>query len=214
MTDLQTAASLISVLLLYLVAKKLPFKQLSTNKQSQHLVFASAVCLWLLWMFQTGIAGSPTVHFLWLSALPLVLGFRWAVVCSVIALLALSLVGIEPINMFGINFLAGCLAPIALTYGIYSLTFHKLPKNIFIYIFLCAFIPGALTITLKMLLLSGYFYLDGVYSWQYVVDNYLMLTTLLAFPEAMFNGMTITLLIIYKPHWVYTFYDKHYLAKK
>lgn len=214
MTDLQSAAILISVLLLFLLGKKLAFRQFIQDKQSQHLVFASTVCLLLLWMFQTGLADSPKVHFLWLSALPLVLGFRWAVLCSVIVLLVLSLLGIESLNMFGVNFLAGCLAPIALTYGIFSLAFHKLPKNIFIYIFLCAFIPGALTITLKMLLMSGYFYFDGLYSGQSIVDNYLMLTTLLAFPEAMFNGMTITLLIIYKPHWVYTFYDKHYLSKK
>jgi uncharacterized membrane protein len=63
------------------------------------------------------------------------------------------------------------------------------------------------------LALSGYFYFDGIYSWQIIEDNYLMLTTLMFFPEAMFNGMTITLLIIYKPEWVYTFYDKLYLDK-
>jgi uncharacterized membrane protein len=214
MTDIQSAACLISVLLCFLIGPKLPFKQLINDKKSQHLVFASTVSLFLLWMVQTGIAGSPTVHFLWLSALPLVLGFRWAVLSTLIALLALTVLGIESYAMFGVNFLAGCLAPIALTYGFYSLTFHKLPKNIFVYIFLCAFIPGALTLSLKMLLLSGYFYLDDVYNWQYIMDNYLMLNTLLAFPEAMFNGMTITLLIIYKPHWVYTFYDKFYLPQK
>ncbi|WP_340678981.1 energy-coupling factor ABC transporter permease [Paraglaciecola sp.] len=214
MTDIQSAACLISVLLCFLIGQKLPVKQLINDKQSQHLVFASTVSLFLLWMVQTGIAGSPSVHFLWLSALPLVIGFRWAVVSTLLALLALTVLGIESYEMLGINFLAGCLAPIALTYGIYSLTFHKLPKNVFVYIFLCAFIPGALTIGLKMLLLSGYFYIDGLYSWQYIMDNYLMLSTLLVFPEAMFNGMTITLLIIYKPHWVYTFHDKHYLDKK
>ncbi len=64
-----------------------------------------------------------------------------------------------------------------------------------------------------MLALSGYFYLDGLYSWHIIEDNYLMISTLMLFPEAMFNGMTITLLIIYKPEWVYTFYDKLYLDK-
>ena len=62
-----------------------------------------------------------------------------------------------------------------------------------------------------MLTLSGYFYLEGMYSWQVIEDNYLVLTSLMLFPEAMFNGMTVTLLVIYKPEWVYTFYDKLYL---
>jgi uncharacterized membrane protein len=30
----------------------------------------------------------------------------------------------------------------------------------------------------------------------------------------MLNGMTMTLLVIYKPQWVYSFYDKHYLLEK
>ena len=213
-SDIQSFALIVSVVACYFIGRKLQFERLIHDKQCQHLVFGSAVCLTLLWSIQTGIQGYPQVHFLWLAALPLVLGFRWAIFSSVLALVSLTLFGIEPVAMLGINFLSGCLAPIALTYGIYSLTFHKLPKNVFVYIFLCAFIPGALTIGLKMLLISGYYYLDGVYSWQYIVDNYLMISTLLLFPEGMFNGMTITLLIIYKPHWVFTFYDKHYLDTK
>ncbi|MFT5313825.1 MAG: putative membrane protein, partial [Paraglaciecola sp.] len=39
-------------------------------------------------------------------------------------------------------------------------------------------------------------------------------STLMLFMEGMLNGMTITLLIIYRPEWVYTFYDKIYLEKK
>lgn len=213
-SEIQSVALFVSIIVAYFIGRKLPFEQLIQDKQCQHLVFGSAVGLTLLWSIQTGIPGYPQVHFLWLAALPLVLGFRWAIFSSILALLSLTLFGIEPLAMLGVNFLSGCLAPIALTYGIYSLTFHKLPKNVFVYIFLCAFIPGALTIGLKMLLISSYYYFDGIYSWPYIVDNYLMISTLLLFPEGMFNGMTITLLIIYKPHWVFTFYDKHYLTTK
>ena len=67
---------------------------------------------------------------------------------------------------------------------------------------------------MKMFLIGGYYYLDGVHDWLTVKDNYLILISLMLFPEAMLNGMTMTLLIIYKPTWVYTFYDKHYLQNK
>lgn len=213
-TDLQTLAGLLSLAIFYLVSKKLIFSRLVSDKKCQHLVFGSAALVFLLWMFRTGIYDGLTVHFLWLSALPLLLGFRWAIFSASLALIGVTLFGKESIEMLGVNFLLGVLAPISLTYGFYSLTFHKLPRHLFIYIFLCAFIPGALAIGLKMLALSGYFYLDGVYSWQVIADNYLVLTTLMLFPEAMFNGMTITLLIIYKPEWVYTFYDKLYLDEQ
>ena len=212
-TDIQTVAGLLSLLICFFVSKKLIFSQLILDKKCQHLVFGSAACVFILWMFRTGIYDGLNVHFLWLSALTLLLGFRWAMFSASIALLGVTIFGKESIDMLGVNFLLGILAPISLTYGIYSLTFHKLPRHIFTYIFLCAFIPGALTIALKMLALSGYFYLDGLHSWHIIEDNYLMISTLMLFPEAMFNGMTITLLIIYKPEWVYTFYDKLYLDK-
>ena len=207
-------AGLLSLLICFFVSKKLIFSQLILDKKCQHLVFGSAACVFILWMFRTGIYDGLNVHFLWLSALTLLLGFRWAIFSATIALLGVTIFGKESIDMLGINFLLGVLAPISLTYGIYSLTFHKLPRHIFTYIFLCAFIPGALTIAIKMMALSGYFYLDGMYSWHIIEDNYLMISTLMVFPEAMFNGMTITLLIIYKPEWVYTFYDKLYLDKE
>ena len=200
-TDIQTVAGLLSLLICFFVSKKLIFSQLVLDKKCQHLVFGSAACVFILWMFRTGIYDGLNVHFLWLSALTLLLGFRWAIFSASIALLGVTIFGKESIDMLGVNFLVGILAPISLTYGIYSLTFHKLPRHIFTYIFLCAFIPGALTIALKMLALSGYFYLDGLYSWHIIEDNYLMISTLMLFPEAMFNGMTITLLIIYKPEW-------------
>ena len=212
-TDIQTVTGLLSLLICFFVSKKLIFSQLVLDKKCQHLVFGSAACVFILWMFRTGIYDGLNVHFLWLSALTLLLGFRWAIFSASIALLGVTIFGKESIDMLGVNFLLGILAPISLTYGIYSLTFHKLPRHVFTYIFLCAFIPGALTIALKMLALSGYFYLDGLYSWHIIEDNYLMISTLMLFPEAMFNGMTITLLIIYKPEWVYTFYDRLYLDK-
>ena len=212
-TNLQTLAGIISLIICYFVSKKLIFSRLISDKKCQHLVFGSTACLFTLWMFRTGIYEGLNVHFLWLSALTLLLGFRWAIFSASLALLGITVFGKESIDMLGVNFLLGVLAPIALTYGFYSLTFHKLPRHIFTYIFLCAFIPGALTICLKMLALSGYFYLDGMYSWYVIQDNYLVLSTLMLFPEAMFNGMTMTLLIIYKPEWVYTFYDKLYMDK-
>lgn len=213
-TNLQILAGILSLLIGYLVSKKLIFSRLISDKKCQHLVFGSAACVFILWMFRTGIYDGLVVHFLWLSALPLLLGFRWAVFSATLALVGVTIFGQEHINMLGVNFLLGVLAPISLTYGVYSLTFYKLPRHLFVYIFLCAFIPGALSIGLKMLAMSGYFYLDDMYSWQVIEDNYLVLSTLMLFPEAMFNGMTITLLIIYKPEWVYTFYDKLYLDDK
>jgi uncharacterized membrane protein len=213
LSTLQLLAIIISLVFAYFLLNELPLIQLKTNKKIQHLVFGCSAALFILWMFRTGVHEGLSVHFLWLATLPLVLGFRWATFSASIVLIAVTALGQETINMLGINFLFGVLLPISITYGLYSFTFYKLPRNVFVYIFLCGFIAGALTIGLKMMVLSGYFYLEGFYNWQLIKDKYLILCTLLLFPEAMFNGMTITILVIHKPKWVYTFHDKFYLRK-
>jgi uncharacterized membrane protein len=75
----------------------------------------------------------------------------------------------------------------------------------------CAFFPAALSIALKTLSLGAFYYIEGTYTWDIVFDNYILLIPLLVFPEALLNGMAITLLVIYQPTWVYTFHDKFYL---
>ncbi len=114
-TDIQTVTGLLSLLICFFVSKKLIFSQLVLDKKCQHLVFGSAACVFILWMFRTGIYDGLNVHFLWLSALTLLLGFRWAIFSASIALLGVTIFGKESIDMLGVNFLVGILAPISLT---------------------------------------------------------------------------------------------------
>jgi len=199
---------------LVFVGRNLRFSDLTNNKQKQHLVFGAAASLFVLWIFRAGIFEGLNVHFLWLTALTLTLGFRWAIVAGTLALAGSTAVGLEAWSMLGVNGLLGVLAPVAVSYLIFMIAFHKIPRNLFVYVFLCAFLPGAVMIAFKMMLLGGYYYIDGMYSWDVIRDNYLLLIPLLLFPEGMLNGMTMTLLVIYKPEWVYTFHDKFYIDNK
>lgn len=206
----QTGAFGLYLGLMALVLRRLPLGPLLFDKRSQHLIFGSAAALFVLWLFRAGIHPGLDVHFLWLTALTLVLGLRRALLSAMLALAGITLVGKESWSMFGINGLFGVMLPVVVSYLIYNLSFHKLPRHFLVYVFVCAFIPGALMIALKMGLIGLYYSLDGIYPWQIVKDNYLLLIPLLLFPEAMLNGMTMTLLVIYRPTWVYTFYDKFY----
>lgn len=199
---------------LFYLYRHLPHGQLLEDKKVQHLVFGASVSLFVLWLFRTGIYDGLNVHFLWLTALTLLLGLRWALVSGFITLLGVTIIGLEDWSMFGINGLLAITAPLVGTYLVYNFTFHKLPRHFFVYVFVCAFLTGAAVMALKMFLLGSYYYIDGIHSWDVVRDNYLLLIPLMLFSEAMLNGMTITLLIIYKPTWVYTFYDKYYLSNK
>ncbi len=199
---------------LFYLYQHLPLGQLLNDKKVQHLVFGASVSLFVLWLFRTGIYDGLNVHFLWLTALTLLLGLRWAMVSGFITLLGVTIIGLEEWSMFGINGLLAITAPLVVTYLVYNFSFHKLPRHFFVYVFVCAFLTGAAVMALKMFLLGSYYYLDGIHSWEVVRDNYLLLIPLMLFSEAMLNGMTMTLLIIYQPTWVYTFYDKYYLNNK
>ncbi|MDM7861097.1 energy-coupling factor ABC transporter permease [Alteromonas sp. ASW11-36] len=214
MTMLQVIAALGLLALLASVVKHIEFTQLRSSKLQQHLVFGAAASVFVLWIFRAGIYEGLDVHFLWLSALALTLGVRFALLAGTAALLGVTALGYEQWQMLGVNGLLGVAVPIVITHLIYNISFHRLPRNLFLYIFVCAFIPGAALIALKMFLLGSYYVIDGTYDWLTVKDNFLILIPLMLFPEGMLNGMTMTLLIIYKPHWVYTFHDKFYIDGK
>lgn len=216
MTTLQLVGLCLFVVLLGFIVRNIHWPEFVASKQKQHMLFGCAAAVFFLWIFRASVPGdpSPSVHFMWLVALTLILGFRYAMIAATIALLGATVIGKESWAMFGINSTLGIAAPIAFSYMLFMLAFHKLPRNLFIYVFLCAFIPGALAIALKIALMSGYYVIDDIYSWSVVKDNYLILIPLLLFPEGMLNGMTMTILIIYFPGLAYTFHDKFYIDGK
>ncbi|MDC0602368.1 energy-coupling factor ABC transporter permease [Aliiglaciecola sp.] len=214
LTLLQAVCWLGYLAVIVLVVKRISFHQFAANKKTQHLVLGASICVFGLWLFRVGITPGLDVHFLWLTAMTLLLGLRWALLSGFFTILVSTLTGYDSWTMFGVNGLLGISTPIVVSYLIYNLSFHKLPRHFFIYVFVCAFFAGAAMIALKMLLLGGYYFLDGIHDAQTIKDSYLVLIPLLLFSEGMLNGMTMTLLIIYKPSWVYTFYDKYYLNSK
>ena len=214
MTIIEIMSLIGALCLLFIVLKNTKIADLKTDTTLQHRFFGTTVLVFILWIFRAGIVDELYVHFMWLTSLALVLGFRWAIISASLVLLAVTLLGYEHASMLGVNWLAGVAMPIAITYLIFSWSFHKLPRNVFVYLFVCGFFPGAITISLKMLILAGYYYIDTDLTWDTIYQNYVLLTPLLLFPEAMFNGMTMTVLIVHKPHWVYTFHDKFYIDNK
>jgi uncharacterized membrane protein len=214
MTELQILGAIASVISLAIIIRNTDFKQLIDDSAFQHRFFGASAAVFVLWIFRVGIVDELQVHFIWLTSLALILGFRWAIISSSFVLLGMTISGYEKFSMLGINWLLGTLLPISVSYAIFSWSFHNLPKNLFVYIFVCAFFPGAITVSLKIIAMAGYFQLDTDLGWDVIFNNYVLLIPLLLFSEAFFNGFTITSLVIHKPQWVYTFHDKFYIDGK
>lgn len=178
----------------------------------QHLVFASAVFLTLLWSIRAGIQPGLELFFLGITTLVLCHGWRIAIWIALIPLLLLSIFGTLSWADGGVFALTTFIIPALFSYAIFYWSYHYLNRHLFIYIFVAGFLNAALTISLKILLTSGWFYLAGHYSWQIIYQNYTQLALLIWFGEALLNGMAITLMAVYRPHWLRTFYDNEYLS--
>lgn len=184
------------------------------QKDYQHLVSGTVVVLFLLWSLRAGLVDGLKVHFLALTVLTLTHGWRIAIWIAAVPGLLLAAFGIQDWQDLGLVNLTSVVVPVLLSYWVFLLSYRYLTRHLFVYIFVAAFFNGALSQVVHMLLTGSWIWLEGEYSWQYIVDNYLLLIPLLLFPEALLNGMSTTLLVVYKPEWVRTFYERDYIYQR
>ncbi|GHG68911.1 hypothetical protein GCM10010919_18360 [Alishewanella longhuensis] len=178
----------------------------------QHLVFASAVFLTLLWSVRAGIVPGLDLFFLGVTTLVLCHGWHIAIWICCVPLLLLILFGTVTPADGGAFALTTFILPALFSYAVFSWSYHYLSRHLFIYIFVAGFINSAFTIVLKILLTSGWFYLQEAHNWHTIYQNYTQLALLIWFGEALLNGMAITLMAVYRPEWLRTFYDNEYLS--
>ena len=187
------------------------YKSLYKTSARQTGLLACALVFALLWRIKAGILTGLDLHILGITAATLILGWRLAILSSLLASALLFSFGQVSFNLLPVQILIGAFIPILLSYLSFVVCYHYLPKHFFVYIFVCAFITAGFIACIKISLGALFYFSLGQYNWQELADNYVYLSAIIWFPEAMLNGMGITILITYRPHWVKTFYDKDYL---
>lgn len=213
MSEGQLAALLIWLLLLTFSLRRTLWQLLHDNPLYQHLLLGSAIALIPLWTLRAGLHDGLEVHFLGLTTLTLLLGWRLALLAPCLTLLVLDYFGVTNLADFGWQALVGIALPVASSWLLFLATWAWLPRHLFVYIFVAAFLGGALAISVKVAASALLMGISGSYPWHIITADYLSIWPLLLFPEALLNGMAMTVLAIYRPHWVNTFFDRTYLGK-
>lgn len=172
---------------------------------------ASVCVLALLWQTDATVLDALSIHFLALTSLVLMFGLRLSCLLFVLVMALQWLMTAQPLDQVLWNLVFGWLV-LALNYAVYLLCFHYLQRQLFIYLFVGAFLNSALGLVVFMLLQA--WLQANQYSSHQLYEGYLIFIPLAALPEALLNGMAMTLLVIYKPEWVYTFYQRIYLSEK
>ncbi|CZF83961.1 energy-coupling factor ABC transporter permease [Grimontia marina] len=197
---------------LWLCRSPLGWQKMRTEKDYQHLVFASGIILFCLWALKAGISEGLDIHFLGMTVLTLCHGPRIAIWISVIPLALMVGFGLLPFVDVGLYAFTTAVLSALVSYAIFLLSYRYLSHHLFIYIFIAGFLNAAFTIVFHLCTVSTGYWVSGLHGWDTILDNYLTLALLIWFPEGLLNGMAVTLMAVYRPHWLRTFYDREYLS--
>ena len=213
-STLMWVANILMLALILFALKNFSFTELLKNKPSQHVYFGAMVALLLLWKIKAGISPGLGFHHLGATIFTLMFGWPLAVLGLSTILLASALLQHSDLLSLGINGLLSIAVPVFVSYGILRLSQKKLPANFFIYIFVVAYFGAGIAVAANRLSAIALLSLVHAYPDSQLVSESLVYIPLFMIPEAFITGMLISAFVIYKPHWVMTFDDKHYITGK
>lgn len=191
-----------------------PWGEIRPEGTRTHVVMGVAVLLMPLWTMKAGIKPGLDLHLLGAMASTLILGPQLAIAAMALTLTGVTINGALAWQAWPINFLLMVVWPVAVAAVVHRLVERRLPNHFFVYLFVGSFLGAAITVMTQGLLSSLALNLAGAYPLDYLAANYLPYFLLLGFAEAWLTGMTMTLLVIYRPQWVASFDDRRYLLDK
>ena len=190
-----------------------PWRALASGERL-HVYLGATVVVLTLWMIRAGVDAGLNLHLLAVTSLTLMFGGPMAVVSVSAVLLLTTLNGAAGWTALGLNFLVMGAGPILLTQVLLRLAQRFLPLNFFVYIFVNAFLCGGLSVLLAGAASAALLNAFGPYDAAHLLDHYLGFYALMFFPEAVFNGMVMTLIVAYRPGWCRSFTDRLYLGDR
>lgn len=194
-----------------------PWRRLADSGQ-MNVWLGTIVVLMLMWSMKAGVKPGMNLHLLGATVFSLMFGRQLAVLglSAVLAAVTLNSADTGGIgwSTYALNALVMAIFPVFVASAFLRLVERWLPANIFIYLFVAAFFGAALTTVATGWFSAGLLAVGGVYSLDTLFGDYLPYFILLGFAEAWLTGATITLMVVYYPHWVGTFDDRRYLWQK
>ncbi len=201
-------------LALLLAIRSAPWSVLARNRGLQHLLFGACALLMVLWSMRAGISPGLGIHFLGITTLTLVFGLDLAILAGSLALLGMVVMGREGWEGLAVNGLCSVVLPALVSYTILRLVERHLPKNFFIYLFLCGFAGAGVAAASSGLSTATILWLDGVYGWGKIYHEYIRYLPLIIFPEGLVNGIFMTAIMVFYPDWIRTFNAREYIDEQ
>mgnify|MGYP006286558241 CR=1 FL=1 len=206
-------ANVVYALVLGYALYRAPWGRLASGSL-QNVFVGAAVFVALLWHLDVGISPGVSLHYLGATSVALMFGWQLGVVAVSLAMVAHTFFSPAGWEAFAINALAVGVIPVLVSYGLHVLVRDRLPHNFFVYLFLGAFLGGALSMVASTFVTYGVMAGSGLYASGQLTTGLLGYLPLMMFPEAFINGLLITTLVMVRPEWVFTFDDETYIHGK
>lgn len=187
-----------------------PWRPFLASSKLQHVFLGASLALFLMWSFEVGVRPALGFHFLGATVYTLMFGWSLAVIGASLLTVATTFMHGDWAALAMNALLLGVL-PVSVSYGVYFLVHHYLPRHLFIYIFLCAFFNAMLAAGAAILALVTLLVVTETYTFARISSDYLPFAPLYLFPEGLLNGMIVTVLIGVRPDWLKTYDDELYL---
>lgn len=179
-----------------------------------HIFMGSCVALILLWSVKAPVNASLTFHLLGMTAMTLVFGWSLAIIGSGVALLGVIINTGTGWDVFPLNAMILGVVPITLTQISLILGRSLLPKNFFVYVLVNGFLTAGVAALVSGFLTVALLIMSGQFSLFQLKETFIPFLPLMIMPEAFLNGWIMTVLVVYRPHWVYSFSDVQYIKGK
>ena len=209
---LWTAAVLYFFLILA-AALSAPWSKIRDN-EAQHVFLGAIVALSLLWSMHGGIQPGLGFHLLGMALMCLMFEWQFALLGASAVVAIATAVGAAGWPAFALNVLLMGALPVLFTRICLYASQRFLPHNYFIYVFVNAFLAGAVSILLAGAASAWLQYVSGAHPGASIYRNFVQILPLLMFGEGFINGGAMALVVAYRPQWVATFHDSWYLRDK
>ncbi|WP_415911608.1 energy-coupling factor ABC transporter permease [Neptuniibacter sp. QD37_11] len=203
--------ALIYCMVLFYAIRNAPWSTLGGNRTLQHMLFGATALLMVLWFMRAGISPGLGIHFLGLTIMTLVFGWDLAILSATVALIGMAVVGKESWDGLLLSGVCSVLLPVASTWLLHRFVEAKMMKNFFVFLFVCGFLGAGLSAAVAGLSASAILVLDGVYTVEKIIHEYVRYLPLIMFPEGLMNGIFLTGMLVFHPDWVRTFDAKVYI---
>jgi uncharacterized membrane protein len=203
------AAWVALVPLLAWAALRARWSRLEVSEQS-HVFLGAIVAVAVLWSIGGRVGPALHFHLLGATILYLMFGLPLALVGIALVAAAATLAGSGDWTVLAARVLMAGAVPVFFSHAVLRIVESRLPANFFVYVFVAAFLGGALAMSAATAVAAGATAL-AVPGGTAAGDAWLPMMLMLAFGEATLTGMLITLFVVYQPQWVETFRDEIYL---